>query len=96
MCLTSTSTAYPFRSNLRDEGSNQSHAKRMPDSDRRQSVPDRRTPVFLQPERNRKEPGRSQDSCHGRRRAQAAPATAMLHSRIAERVGGRVAPSSRI
>ena len=56
MCLTSTSTAYPFRSNLRDEGKHQFPAKRMPDSDRRQSVPDRRTPVFLQPERNRKEP----------------------------------------
>ena len=40
----------------RDEGNNQSHRKRMPDSDRRQGVPDRRTPLFLQPERNRKEP----------------------------------------
>ena len=40
----------------RDEGDNQSHGKRMPYSNRRQGVPNRRTPLFLQPERHRKEP----------------------------------------
>lgn len=59
----------------RDERHNQSRRERMPYSDRRQGVPNGRTPLFLQPI-----PG----FMPWKARAQAAQSTAMLRSGIAE------------